>query len=110
MALLPLLALVAGLAGAASDTAPIHIVGIGQENAVACEGRNVIVEGTDHDLTFTGDCASLKLTGTGSKIAIDLRPGASVSVTGTDQTVRWRSARAPKVSITGVDNSVSKAP
>jgi hypothetical protein len=108
MAFIPLLAFVAGLA--ASDAAPIHIAGIGQENTVACDGRAVVVEGTDHDLTFTGDCAGLKLTGTGSKVTIDLRPGAVVSVTGTDQTVRWRSAKAPKVSVTGVDNHVSKAP
>lgn len=108
MAFIPLLALVAGLA--AANTSPIHVVGIGQGNTIACEGRDVIVEGTDHDLTFTGDCASLKLTGTGSKIAIDLRPGAVVLVTGTDQTVKWRSAKPPKVSMTGIDNHVSKAP
>jgi len=110
MAFIPLLALVAGLAGAGSDKAPIHIVGIGQGDTIACEGRAVVVEGTDHDLTFTGDCAGLTLTGTGSKVAIDLRPGAAVAVTGTDQTVKWRSAKAPTVRVTGIDNHVSKAP
>lgn len=104
-----LFALVAGLAGAA-DQSPIRVTGIEQSRSIECDGRGVIVEGTDHDLTFTGGCASLKLTGTSSKISIDLAPGASVSVTGTDQTVRWRSAKPPKVSVTGVDNSVSKAP
>jgi hypothetical protein len=106
MAFIPLLALVAGLAA----EPPIQVNGIEQHNTIACEGRAVIVAGTDHELTFTGACAGLKLTGTGSKVTIDLAPGATVSVTGTDQTVRWRSAKPPKVSMTGVDNSVSKAP
>ena len=106
MAFIPLLALFAGLAA----EPPIQITGIEQRSRIACEGRAVVVQGTDHDLTFTGDCAGLELTGTGSTVTIDLRPGATVSVTGTDQTVRWRSAKAPKVSITGVDNHVSKAP
>lgn len=103
-----LLALVAGLAGQAKD--PIHIVGVGQGSTVACGGRDVVVEGTEHDLTFTGSCASLKLNGTGNKVVIDLAPGAPVVVTGTDQTVRWRSSRAPQVRMQGIDNSVSKAP
>ena len=103
-----LLALVAGLAGQAKD--PIHIVGVGQGSTVACGGRDVVVEGTEHDLTFTGNCASLKLNGTGNKVVIDLAPGAPVMVTGTDQTVRWRSSRAPQVRMQGIDNSVSKAP
>lgn len=106
MAFLPLLALVAGLAA----EPPIQVTGIEQHNTIACEGRAVVVSGTDHELTFTGDCAGLTLTGTGSTVTIDLRPGAAISVTGTDQTVKWRSARPPKVSITGVDNHVSKAP
>ncbi|WP_184714699.1 DUF3060 domain-containing protein [Caulobacter sp.] len=103
-----LLALIAGLAGQAK--APIHIAGVGQGNTVACEGRGVIVDGTEHNLTFTGNCASLKLNGTDNKVMIDLAPGAPVVVTGTDQTVRWRSSKAPQVRMNGVDNSVSKAP
>ncbi len=67
MAFISLLAIVAGLA-AAPDTQPIRVTGIEQSRAIECDGRGVIVEGTDHDLTFTGACASLKLTGTSSKI------------------------------------------
>ena len=102
-----LLALITGIAGA-SDA--VRVTGIGQTRSIECDGRAAVVEGTDHDLTFTGACAGLKLTGTGSKVTIDLAPGAPVTVTGTDQTVRWRSAKPPKVSVTGIDNSVSKAP
>lgn len=109
MAFIPMLALLAGLA-AGADKTPIHIVGVGQGTTVACEGRDVVVEGTEHDLTFTGDCASLTLTGTSNKVAIDLRPGAIVAVNGTDQTVKWRSPKAPTVRVTGIDNHVSKAP
>nr|WP_295111715.1 DUF3060 domain-containing protein [uncultured Caulobacter sp.] len=104
---LSLLALVSGLAGAPDA---VRVTGIGQSRTVACDGRAAVVEGTDHDLTFTGACAGLTLTGTGNKITIDLAPGAPVSVTGTDQTVRWRAVKPPKVNVTGIDNSVSKAP
>ena len=104
-----LLALVAGLA-AGPVKAPIEISGVEHQRAIDCEGRDVVVDGVDHVLTFTGACASLTLSGSGSKIVIDLKPGALVEVNGTDQSVRWRSAKPPRVNISGVDNSVSKAP
>lgn len=103
-----LLALVAGLAGPSKP--PIQISGVGQGDTIACDGRAVVVNGTEHNLTFTGGCASLTLNGTDNKVMIDLAPGAPVVVTGADQTVRWRASRAPQVRMNGIDNSVSKAP
>lgn len=104
------LVLAAGVASAGSANKPIEISGVEHQRSIACDGRDVVVDGVDHVLTFTGDCASLTLSGSGSKITIDLKPGATVEVNGTDHTVRWRSARPPKVSVSGVDNNVSKAP
>jgi len=109
MASFALLALVAGLA-AASPKGPIEISGVEHQRSVDCEGRDVVVDGVDHVLTFTDACASLTLSGSGSKVVIDLKPGAFVEVNGTDQSVRWRSPKPPRVSISGVDNNVSKAP
>lgn len=91
-------------------TTPIEISGVGHQRSVPCEGRDVVVDGVDHVLTFTGNCASLTLAGSGNKVVIDLKPGASIDVSGTNQSVRWRSAKPPKVSVAGVDNTVSKAP
>jgi len=107
--------LIAAMAAAQVGTAhvgdgPIRISGVEQQRTIACEGRDVFVDGVDHTLTFTGACASLTLSGTGNTIVIGLKPGASVSVEGTDQNVRWRSDREPKVRIQGVDNSVSRQP
>ncbi len=102
-------AFVAGLT-ASPARGPIEISGVEHQRSIDCEGRDVVVDGVDHVLTFTGACASLTLSGSGSKIVIDLKPGAVVEVNGTDQSVRWRSAKPPRVSVSGVDNSVSKAP
>ncbi|MDR6627623.1 DUF3060 domain-containing protein [Caulobacter segnis] len=104
------LALSAGLAAAPPANSPIEISGVGHKRSIACEGRDVTVDGVDHVLTFTGACASLTLSGSGSKVVIDLKPGAMVEVNGTDQTVQWRSSRPPRVNISGVDNNVGKAP
>lgn len=104
------LALAAGLAAAGPARQPIEISGVEHQRSIDCEGRDVVVDGVDHVLTFTGGCASLTLSGSGSKITIDLKPGATVEVNGTDQTVLWRSPRPPRVSISGVDNHVGKAP
>lgn len=104
------LVLAAGLVAAAPAGNPIEISGVGHQRSIACDGRDVVVDGVDHVLTFTGTCASLTLSGSGSKVTIDLKPGAAVEVNGTDQTVRWRSSKPPKVSVSGVDNDVGKAP
>lgn len=97
-----------GTASAAGDA--IHISGVDQKRSLPCEGRDVVVEGVDNILTFTGVCASLTVSGTDNTIVIGLKPGASVKVEGTGQTVRWRSEREPRVRVTGVDNSVVRQP
>lgn len=104
-----LLALIAGLA-AGPAKGPIEVSGVEHQRTIDCDGRDVVISGVDHVLTITGACASLTLSGSGSKIVIDLKPGASVEVNGTDQSVRWRSPKPPRISVTGIDNDVSKAP
>lgn len=99
----------AGTADSAKDS--IHITGVEQRRTIACGGRDVVVDGVDHDLTFTGGCASLALTGTDSTVVIDLKPGAPVKVEGTGNTVRWRSPSEPRAKLVGVDNTlVRQAP
>ena len=108
--------LIAALAAAAQTgtaqvgAGPIRISGVEQQRTIACEGREVFIDGVDNTLTFTGACASLSVAGTGNTITIGLKPGAAVSVKGTDQKVRWRSEGEPKVRIVGVDNSVTRQP
>jgi hypothetical protein len=97
-----------GTASAAKDA--IRISGVEQQRSIPCDGRDVIVEGVDHVLTFTGACASLTLAGTDSKIVIGLTPGAKIRIEGTGNAVRWRSEREPLVKISGVDNSVARQP
>jgi len=108
--------LIAALAAAAqAGTAdvgkgPIRISGVEQQRSIPCEGRDVVVNGVDHVLTFTGACASLTLTGTDSTVTIGLKPGASVKIEGTGNKVRWRADGPPRTKISGVDNSVSRQP
>ncbi|GAW40747.1 hypothetical protein SH203_01147 [Brevundimonas sp. SH203] len=84
----------------------IEIAGVGQRNTIACDGRAVEVAGSGHDLTFTGSCAGLRLSGTNNQITIDLAPNARLTVEGTSQTVRWRSSARPRQSVVGVGNRV----
>jgi len=108
MTLIAVLAAAAQVGTADTGKDAIRISGVEQQRTIACEGRDVFVEGVDHALTFTGACASLTLTGTDSTIVIGLKPGASVSVQGAGNTVRWRADREPRVRISGVDNSVAR--
>ena len=110
MTLIAVLAAAAQVGTANVGQDAIRISGVEQQRTIACEGRDVFVEGVDHTLTFTGACASLTLTGTDSTITIGLKPAASVSVEGTGNKVRWRAEREPRVKISGVDNSVARQP
>jgi hypothetical protein len=110
MTLIALLAAAAQVGTAQVGDGPIRISGVEQQRTIPCEGRDVVVDGVDHTLTFTGACASLSVAGTGNTIVIGLKPGAAVSVQGTDQKVRWRSDREPRVKVVGVDNSVARQP
>lgn len=106
--MMSLIAMIAAAALGAADGAkdPIHIGGVEQQRSIPCDGRDVVVEGVDHTLTFTGACASLTVTGSDNTIVIGLKPGALVRVEGTGQTVRWRSDGQPRTKIIGVDNRV----
>lgn len=95
-----------GRGGAAS------VSGVGQSQEIDCGGRVAQVSGTDNVVTFTGDCAGLKVSGVDNQVSVNLRPGASISVSGSGNQVGWRSAGKvrPRVAISGVDNRVRAAP
>jgi hypothetical protein len=102
-----LAALAQGQVGTSSRGADkIEIAGVGQQSTIACEGRQVDVAGSNHNLTFTGNCAGLHLAGTDNQITIELAPNARISVEGTGQTVRWRSTAQPRQSVVGVGNRI----
>lgn len=112
MLMMPLMAVLAAMttqAGAVEETADlIEVVGDGHHRTIACEGRAVEVAGVNHVLTFTGNCASLELVGSGNEVTIDLAPRAPLSVAGTNHTVRWRSSEAPRLDLAGVNNRISR--
>lgn len=84
----------------------IEVSGNGHQRTFPCDGRRVIIEGTDNVITLTGVCAALELSGTGNSVTIQLLPKAPLSVEGVDNSVRWQSSAEPRKSISGVNNRI----
>ena len=98
-----------GQVGAVEQNAQrIEVTGVGHERTIDCEGRDVVIAGTGHTLTFTGTCASLDLTGSGNQVTINLAPEARVSVAGSNQTVRWSSTGRVRPNVVGFNNRVTR--
>lgn len=105
MALAPLPAQVGSV-----DLSPdlIEIAGEGHKRTIPCQGRRVEIQGTNHDITLTGVCAGLELTGVDNKVSITLTPDAVLQVSGAGQVVRWRSSGQPRQIVDGIDNTVTR--
>lgn len=105
MALAPLPAQVGSV-----DLGPnlIETAGEGHKRTIPCQGRRVEIQGTNHDITLTGVCAGLELTGVDNKVSITLTPDAVLEVSGTGQVVRWRSSGQPRQILDGFDNTVTR--
>jgi|GEM_PF-3591691 len=93
------------------SSSEIDITGAGRKETLACNGTTeVSISGSSNELTFTGVCKSVDVTGSSNKITLDAVE--RIDVTGTDNTVTWKKAaggrKKPKVSSTGTDNKVSQ--
>ncbi|WP_432381750.1 DUF3060 domain-containing protein [Duganella sp. P38] len=87
----------------------IAISGNGYVRTFPCEGRRVVIEGTQHNITLTGTCAGLELNGAENKVALTLAPKAVLAVAGIQQTVVWRSSAEPQQRISGVGHKIQRA-
>jgi hypothetical protein len=74
-----------------------------------CVGGSATIKGSANELTITGKCSGLKLTGTGNKIAIEFGPAANIDINGTKNTIVWTSTdgKPPTVKYYGTANIVT---
>jgi hypothetical protein len=96
---------------AASDSG-IVITGSSRKETIACNGNTrVSISGSENELTFTGECKKVAVTGSMNKVSLDTVD--KISVTGSSNTVTWKQAssgnKKPKVAVLGQDNKVSQA-
>ena len=104
-----------GLAHAAEGVGPIvvdakqiSVSGNGHKRDFPCNGRHLVVEGSDHVVTTTGTCASAEITGANNTVSVELAPKGKLVVAGTQQKVQWRSAGEPDQDVSGVDNKIQR--
>ncbi len=90
------------------DKDQIAISGNGYVRSFPCEGRRVFIDGTQHNITLTGTCASLEMNGAENKVALTLAPKAVMVVAGIQQTVNWRSTGEPEQRISGVGHKIQR--
>ncbi|NVM79294.1 hypothetical protein FHW83_005133 [Duganella sp. SG902] len=90
------------------DKDQIAISGNGYVRTFPCEGRRVTIDGTQHNITLTGVCASLEMNGAENKVALTLAPKAVMVVAGVQQTVNWRSTGEPQQQISGVGHKIQR--
>lgn len=88
----------------------IEISGNSYHRSYPCDGRAVVIQGTDHAITLTGTCASLELSGANNSVILELAKGGQLEVAGTGQTVRWRSRGEIRQDISGPDNKIVREP
>lgn len=101
-----------GLAAAGTVTAqePIDIKGVSVTRTIDCAGGNVVITGTSHNLTLTGRCPRVTLSGTASVVHIESL--GRLSVSGMNHRVEWEKGldgSDPRVQNSGINNQVVQA-
>lgn len=90
----------------------LEISGVGGNETHRCTPKmnEVEVTGSDNQLTLTGDCKSVTVSGANNKVKVEAV--ATIDVAGSGNEVLWKravGAKKPKVSRTGVNNKVAQA-
>jgi hypothetical protein len=90
----------------------VSITGSGRKETIACsENTMVSISGATNELTFTGNCKGVSVSGSMNKVTLD--GVGKLSVSGTGNNITWKralgDAKKPKVAVTGFNNKVSKA-
>jgi hypothetical protein len=94
-----------------TTSSTIELSGSGRHETIACTGgTEVAINGSDNNITLSGDCKSVSVTGSTNQVTAEGM--GALSVIGSDNTVTWKhalgKAQKPKVSTTGSGNRVSK--
>ena len=86
----------------------ISVDGNGHQRNVPCNGRKLVVDGSDHVITVTGICSRIEISGANNKVDASLAPKGTLEVAGSGHTVRWKSTGEPSQDISGVDHKISR--
>ncbi len=94
-----------------SDDASIEIAGMGAKETHRCSSKTEVdVSGSDNDVTLTGDCKRVSVSGSGNKVNVEAV--GAIDVMGANNAVTWKKAvggKKPKVSRSGANNKVTQA-
>jgi hypothetical protein len=88
--------------GPAGD--PVIISGVGSSRAVRCEGNTVSVNGVRNEVTLTGRCTRVDVTGVENTVIVE--SAEAIDVSGVDNTVTFLSGE-PELSRSGIGNTVA---
>lgn len=89
----------------------LEISGMGGNETHRCTPKTEVeINGSDNQVTLTGDCKSINVSGANNKVKAE--GVATIDVSGSGNEVTWKRAvggKKPKVSRTGVNNKVTQA-
>ncbi len=85
--------------------------GAGANSEMDCDGGPASVEGASNTIIFEGACRSLKITGAGNIVTIDLAAQSTISIEGASNEVYWTAPKGtrPKQKVSGAGNRVMRA-
>jgi Protein of unknown function (DUF3060) len=101
-----LIAFLIGLA-ASSPLAAIDVVGNGRTDTIDCGGQNVRLGGSSNNITLTGTCPRLDVTGSNNTVNVEALE--AVDVTGAANTIIWQRSLVgdqPRLGSTGFGNTL----
>ncbi|NHZ92371.1 DUF3060 domain-containing protein [Massilia sp. CCM 8733] len=84
----------------------IEVTGNGHHRTFPCNGRKVLISGTQHVLTFTGVCSSVEIAGAEHKVTVQVAPAGTLSVYGVSQQLNWLSTGEPTQEVGGADHKI----
>jgi hypothetical protein len=60
------------------------------KQTVPCDGRPIDIAGDRNDMTLTGPCQFVRISGAHNDIYIDVTPDGTIEITGDHNDVSWR--------------------
>lgn len=88
----------------------IEVTGNGHQRSFPCNGRKVLISGSQHVLTFTGVCSSVEIAGAESKVTVQVAPTGSLVVSGVSNQVNWQSTGEPRQEFAGAEHKIVRVP
>ncbi len=69
------------------DGKKIEVSGMGHKRTIACDGRDLIVEGSRHVIIATGVCGNVDVSGGSNAVTAAMAPNRKLVVAGSEHTV-----------------------